>query len=411
MKVLKNISELVTMQGVVKKDGRNLVADDLSIVKNGAMVYDSEKIHWVGESNQLPEQYQSIAAQDCSQMTITPALIDSHTHLVFAGNRADEYSRRLNGEDYQAIANAGGGILSTMKATVEEEREKLLESARKRINQIASYGVQTIEIKSGYALSFEGEEKLTEIIHSLKKEFASKEIQILNTYMAAHAVPKHYQNSHEYMKQVVLPLLESCVKKYQIDAVDIFHEKGYFNSDDCQLLFDRASELGIASKIHADELNDNEGASIAAFNQCLSADHLLAISSKGIEDLAGSSTVANLLPGTAFFLGKPLAPAAELIQAGAKIAIASDFNPGSCHDDNVLKLALMAAPSFKMNMAHLIAAITFNAASALGLKKQGALIAGYQPRFSIFECESLSQICYQWNHNFFKSSSTSFNNS
>jgi imidazolonepropionase len=185
-----------------------------------------------------------------------------------------------------------------------------------------------------------------------------------------------------------------------IDAVDIFHEKNYFTAEDTDLLFSKASELGIAKKIHADELNDNGGAELAVKHSALSADHLLKISSKGIEALANSKTVATLLPGTAFFLGKPLAPARALLDGGAKVAIASDYNPGSCHCDNVLLVASMAAAQMKFNQAELWAGITLNASASLGLNNQGAIIPGMDARFSLFKTESLSHITYNWGRNF-----------
>lgn len=185
-----------------------------------------------------------------------------------------------------------------------------------------------------------------------------------------------------------------------IDAVDIFHEKNYFTSEDVDLLFTKAKSLGIARKIHADELNDNDGASLAVKHDALSADHLLKVSAKGIEDLAQGKTVATLLPGTAFFLGKPLAPARSLLDGGAKVAIGSDYNPGSCHCDNLLLVASMSAAQLKLNQAELWAGITLNAASALGLKDQGVIASGLKPRFSLFKTESLSHITYNWGRNF-----------
>jgi imidazolonepropionase len=202
------------------------------------------------------------------------------------------------------------------------------------------------------------------------------------------------------MDEVVLPLLEKLAPLKIIDAVDIFHEKNYFDEKDTQSLFNLAKRLGIHTKIHADELNDNNGASLAVLNQALSADHLLKIGLQGIKDLASSDTVATILPGTAFFLGKPLAPARELLDAGAKVAIASDYNPGSCHCDNVLLVASMSAAQLKLKQVELWCGITLNAAHALSLRNQGVIQVGMKPRFSLFKIESLSHVTYNWGRNF-----------
>src|SRR5690606_39248632 len=224
--------------------------------------------------------------------------------------------------------------------------------------------------------------ELSLLIDRLKKHFYPR-VQIFNTYLAAHDVPKDFSCSRDYLNQVVLPLLEKLAPLNIIDSVDIFHELNYFSDSDVRVLFSKDKELGIPRKVHADELNNNEGAALAAEFEALSADHLLKISDDGIQKLASSSTVATLLPGTAFFLGKPLAPARAMLDAGVKIAIASDYNPGSCHCDNVLLVASIAAAQLKMNITETWCGMTLNAAHALGLKNQGALIPGMRPRFSL----------------------------
>lgn len=398
LKALIDLNEIVTLKGAHSKDGRHLVADDLSIIKDGAIVYDESKILWVGETSRLPEQYRNLA-QSMKGHVLTPEVVDSHTHIVFGGDRAQEYADRLNGVSYEEIAKRGGGILYTMKQTNEAALEELFQTACERIERLHSYGIGTIEIKSGYGLNFEKEFEVTLLIDRLKKKYAPR-IQIFNTYLAAHDVPKSFQSPAEYMAKVVIPLLEKLAPLKVIDAVDIFHEKNYFTTGDVELLFTKAQALGIARKTHADELNDNDGAALAVKHGALSADHLLKISSSGIKTLAGSHTVATLLPGTAFFLGKPLAPARALLDGGAKVAIASDYNPGSCHCDNVLLVASMAAAQLKLNQAELWSGITLNASAALGFKNQGAIIPGMKPRFSLFKTESLSHITYNWGRNF-----------
>lgn len=398
LKAFTDLNEILTLKSAHRKNGRGLVPNDLSIIKNAAIVFDETKILWVGENEKFPSQYRNIA-QSLPGHVLTPEIVDSHTHIVFGGDRAQEYADRLNGVSYEEIAKRGGGILYTMKLTNKTSLEELFHSASERIERLYSYGVGTIEIKSGYGLNFEKEYEVSLLIDRLKKKFTPR-IQIFNTYLAAHDIPKSSPSAKAYMNEVVIPLLEKIAPLGIVDAVDIFHEKNYFDQDDVEVLFTKAKSLGIARKIHADELNDNDGAALAANLDSLSADHLLKISEKGIKALAASKTIATLLPGTAFFLGKPLAPARLLLDAGVRVAIASDYNPGSCHCDNLLLIASISAAQLKLNQAELWSGITLNAASALGMNDQGAIIPGMNSRLSLFKTESLSHITYNWGRNF-----------
>jgi imidazolonepropionase len=305
---------------------------------------------------------------------------------------------RLDGASYEEIAAMGGGILNSTKGTLDLSRKELLKLAQQRIKTIHSYGVGSIEIKSGYGLTFDKEYELSHVIHDLKN-IVRPDVQIINTFMAAHAVPKEYSSSYDYLKDVALPLLDKLGEEGILDCVDIFHEQNYFSNDDVAALFERAQRWNIRVKIHADEFNDNSGALLAVKYDALSADHLLRTGQDGIQALANSNTVATLLPGTGLFLGKPQAAAREFLDAGAKVAIASDFNPGSCHCDNLILLASIAAPLYKMTQVELWCAITLNAAAAVGLKNQGAIVPGLKPRFSIFNTDSIDRITYNWGKN------------
>ena len=399
MKAYIHLNQIATLQAAHLKDGRKLVPSDLSLIEDGAVVFNETEILWVGETKNLPEVYQVAPQISLKGHVLTPELVDSHTHIVFGGDRAQEYADRLNGTPYEEIAKRGGGILFTMKETNNADAESLFKNACERIERVYSYGVGTIEVKSGYGLSYAKEKEISLIIDRLKKHFAPR-IQIFNTYLAAHDVPKNFASPAEYMQQVVLPLLKELAPLKIIDAVDIFHEKNYFTDQDTYDLFELARDLDIPAKIHADELNTNGGAEIATTYNALSADHLLKISDSGIEELAMSKTVATLLPGTAFFLGKPLAPSRKMLDHGLKVAIASDYNPGSCHCDNLLLIASMSAAQLKLNQAELWCGITHNAAHALGKIHQGVITPGMQPRFTLFKVESLSHITYNWGRNF-----------
>lgn len=392
-----HLSELVTLKGAHAKAGRHLNADDLSIITDGAIVFNENSIIWIGKTQDLPAHYKDQVI-NLKGHILTPEIVDSHTHIVFGGDRAQEYADRLNGISYEEIAQRGGGILQTMTQTNQTSADELFFISVKKIEQLYAYGIGTIEIKSGYGLNFEKEFELSLVIERLKKHFHPK-IRIFNTFLAAHDVPKNFSSSSAYLKEVVIPLLEKLAPLNIIDAVDIFHEKNYFSDEDVDLLFQKARALGIGRKIHADELNDNNGAALARKFDALSADHLLKISDQGIQALSGHQTIATLLPGTAFFLGKSLAPARKMLDAGVRVAIASDFNPGSCHCDNLLLIVSISAAQLKLNQCELWAGITLNAAAALGIKNQGALIKGMLPRFSLFHAEALSQITYRWGKN------------
>ena len=395
-KAYRNFNQVLTLNKALKKDGRHLEPSDVDLIEQGSVVFSPSEILWVGPDNEFPSEYEESSEHHYFEgKVLTPEIVDCHTHLVFGGNRAQEYSMRLNGADYQEIAKAGGGILNTMKGTQSLSPDELFNIGVKRIERINSYGVGTIEIKSGYGLTFEKEMEITKVIDRLKKHFAPK-VQIINTFMAAHAVPKQFESSKAYMDQVVLPLLEELASENLIDAVDIFHEKNYFDEHDTEVLFQKAKSLGINRKSHADEFYDNKGAILACRHEALSTDHLLMTGQDGIEALASATTVATLLPGTGFFLGKSQAKARNFLDQGVKVAIASDYNPGSCHCDNVLLVASIAAPAYKMNVAELWASITLNAAHALGLKNQGAVAASLSPRFSLFDVEDINSITYNW---------------
>lgn len=395
--LLKNISEILTLESAYKKDGRYLTPDDLSLIPAGAIIFNKKQIEWIGSSKNIPLNYQIDKEFDLKGFVVTPEIVDSHTHLVFAGDRSVEYVSRINGKSYQTIYNEGGGINTTVNSTAQETELNLFKTAVDRINHIHSLGIGTIEIKSGYGLSINSERKITQVIHRLKKHFEGR-VQIFNTYLAAHGIPSG-SSSKEYLKNVVLPLLEEFSNAKMIDAVDIFFEKDYFNKEETEELLIRAKKYNLSGKIHADEFNDNKGAILACKHLALSCDHLLETTEDGIKALSQSNTVATVLPGTSLFLGKKFARAREMLNSGVKVAMASDYNPGSCHCDNLLMLASITAPQYKMNITELWAAITLNASHALSLKRQGALISGMSPRFSIFKTDHFQNITYSWGKN------------
>lgn len=396
--VYRNFAQVITLNEAHRKDGRNLNVNDLSIIENASIIVEDSKILWVGRDSELVSKDGDKVVQ-CHGKIVLPEFVDSHTHLLYAGDRSQEYLMRLNGAQYEEIAKAGGGILNSQKAFGESSEDNLIQLCYERINRIKSYGVGTIEIKSGYGLSFDLEYKAMKVLEKVRAKF--KDISICRTFMAAHAVPKIYQSSADYMEKVVLPLFDKVAQEGLADFVDIFHENGYFDKSDVENLFHRALKLNINRRIHADEFNDNGGGLLATQFNCHSADHLLATSDESISALAKSSTVATLLPGTGFFLGKKQSRARDMLDQGCKIAIASDYNPGSCHFDNLFSIACFSAPTLKFNPCELIAAITLNPAHSLGLENQGAIVPGLEARLSVFNCQSLAHLIYDWGINHF----------
>ncbi|MGB0454426.1 MAG: imidazolonepropionase [Bacteriovoracaceae bacterium] len=400
----ENVKEILTLRKAFEKDGRNLLPEDLSVRKNATIIFDEEKILWLGDHQEYLDvkksEFEIEKRFDGSKLIITPEIVDSHTHLVFGGNRSNEYLMRLDGKSYEEIAKAGGGIQSTVNSTRSLSEDDLFEVAFERVENLYSYGIGTIEIKSGYGLDYESEKKLSTVIQRLKEAFAP-EVQIFNTYMAAHAIPKEYnKDADRYLDEVVVPLMEELKKDNIIDAVDIFQEEGYFNKDHTIKVFQKAKELKLPLKIHADEFCDSGGAEVAMEFEALSADHLLQTSSETIKKFKNSNTVATLLPGTSLFLGKNFAKGREFYDSGARVSLASDYNPGSCHFDNLLMIASMAATQFKTNQCELWSSITLNAAKSLGLNEQGAIKEGLSSRFSVFKANTYAEISYFWGKNF-----------
>ena len=392
---LTGVRQLASLEGAWRKGGRGLDPADLSLIDGAAVAFDEREVLWAGPEAALPPALSDAEPVDCRGLVVVPEVVDCHTHLVFAGDRAGEHAMRLDGADYREIARRGGGILSTARATRAASEEGLLRSARGRIERIRSRGVGAVEVKSGYGLDREAELRISRVVGALRREYAGR-VTVRSTFLAAHAVPPEAPGPGAYMEGTVLPLLEELARDGEArpDAVDVFHEEGYFGAAEAEALYRRARELGIPVKCHADEFADGKAAVLACRHGALSADHLLMTGEDGVEALASSPTVAVLLPGTCLFLGKGQAPGRRLLDAGCRVAVGSDYNPGSCHIDDVLLCAFLAAPLHRMNTAELWAAVTLNAAAALGLGGQGALVPGLAPRFSFFRADSLARVAY-----------------
>ena len=363
MLVLRNIAQLVrvSQSGEQLKCGAAL--RELAICTDAAIQIEGDRITWVGPTAALPPVPQDGTVLDATGKTVLPGLVDSHTHLVFAGSREEEFELRLGGSSYQEIATRGGGINATVRRVRETSRADLKALARPRLQRLLQFGVTTVEVKSGYGLSPADERKCLEVIAELNAEGPW---ELVPTFLGAHAVPPEYRNDREgYVRLLIDVMLPEVAQSRLADFCDVFCEDSVFSLEESERILRRARDLGLQLKMHADELTPLGGAELAARIGAASADHLLCVTSAGIDALARSSTVATLLPGTAFFLGLPYAPARTLIERGVPIALASDCNPGTCPTENLPLIGAMACTQMKMLPAEAVAALTLNAAAAL----------------------------------------------
>jgi len=387
-------SFVYTGEAIVEKEGRMLSPSDLSEIPDGAVVYDAKKILWVGPTTDLPSKYKGVKKTDLkNRNAIMPGLIDAHTHLVFAGSRAHEFARRCAGATYQEIASEGGGILTTVNATRAASRRVLFELALKRALIAYRHGVRTLECKSGYGLDHETEMKCLKVVADLKE--ALPQMTFVSTYLGAHAVPTGVKKS-KYIDEMIHRTLPEVAKKKLAEFCDVFIDDGYYTHPEGERILRAAKKLGLQTKVHADELTDTDSARLAAKLEASSADHLLKISDKGIAAIAKSNMVAMMLPGTAFYLKANYAPARKLLDAGARVAIATDFNPGSCYSLNLPLMMNLSALYLSMNAAEIFAGVTWSAASSLGLEsRKGAVLSGYDSDFVVLPYERFEEMYYR----------------
>lgn len=331
----------------------------------GALVAEEGVITWLGADGDLPERFADLA-QDCQGRLVTPGLIDSHTHIVFGGHRAAEFELRLNGASYEEVARAGGGILSTVRATREASEEALLEQSIPRAEALIAGGATVIEIKSGYGLTVEDELKMLRVAREIGRILR---VRVVVTHLAAHAIPPEYHGrGMDYIHEVAIPSLRLGAEAGLIDAVDAFCEKIAFQPDEVEVLFKEAVRLGLPVKLHAEQLSDLGGAALAARFGALSAEHLEYLSPEGIAAMAAAGTVANILPGAFYTLREVQSPPiAALRAAGVPMAVATDCNPGSSPLASLTLAMNMACTLFRMTPLEALQGTTIHAARALGL--------------------------------------------
>jgi imidazolonepropionase len=373
-----------------------LAADALTpygLIEDGALAVEDGRIAWVGARTELPLAMDDAAVRhDAQGCLITPGLIDCHTHLVYGGDRAGEFEARLNGASYEEIARAGGGIVSTVRATREADEDSLLAQSRPRLQALLAEGVTSIEIKSGYGLSQEAEAKCLRVARRLG---ATERVSVRTTFLGAHALPPEFSGrADEYVAEVcrMLGVLHAADL---VDAVDAFCESIAFSPAQTRRVFEAARALGLPVKLHAEQLSDSGGAELAASFEALSCDHLEWLGERGARAMAQAGSVAVLLPGAFYFLRETrLPPIALLRQHGVPIAVSTDCNPGSSPCTSLLLMLNMACTLFRLTPQEAFAGVTRNAARALGLPDRGVLAPGLRADFVLWEVRSPAELCY-----------------
>ncbi len=394
--LIKNARQLITLSSSVKDPS------GLGVIPDGAVAIKGGKILWIGATDQLPGEFalgKEGKEVDAREKVVLPGLIDSHTHLVFAGSRENEFEMRIQGLSYLEIAERGGGILSTVEATRRASFEELFLLGKRRLNRWLSMGVTTLEAKSGYGLSYEDELKILKVIRALQKEHP---IEIIPTFLGAHTIPGEYRKRREeYLNLLINELIPEVARQGLAEFCDVFCEEKAFSLEESRKILETGKRYGLKPKIHADQLTPGGGAELAAEMGAYSADHLEYISPKGILLLAEKGVVAGLLPGCSFFLRmERLPPAREMIEKGVPIALATDFNPGSSMTESLPLIMTMGCLLYRMTPSEAIRAVTLNAAKSIDKEGRiGTLDPGKQADIVILDIPNYKYLPYHFGVN------------
>jgi imidazolonepropionase len=366
----------------------------LGVIENGRVMIEGGRIVAVGEADEIaiPGSAEVI---DCEERWVTPGLIDCHTHLVHAGNRAKEFEMRLAGASYEEIARAGGGIVSSVRQVREASEADLVSQTLPRLDALIAEGVTTVEVKSGYGLTVEDELKMLRAARQLAEK---RQVAITTTYLGAHATPADYKGrNRDFIEEVVLPGLQAAHAEGLVDAVDGFCEGIAFSPDEMRLVFNEARSLGLPVKLHADQLSNLQGAALAADYQGLSADHLEYTDEEGAAAMTRAGTVAVLLPGAYYFIRETKKPPIDLFRKQeTAMALATDCNPGTSPLTSLLLTMNMAATLFHMTVEECLLGVTRNATRALGrLDTVGTIEVGKQADLAVWSVESPAELVYR----------------
>ena len=365
------------------------------LIENGAIVISADRIKWVGAEKELPDEFAGLQGKNLEGRLVTPALIDCHTHLVYGGSRATEFELRLNGASYEEIARNGGGILSTVTATRNASEDELLAQSLPRLDALLSEGVATIEIKSGYGLDIETEIKMLRVARQLGKE---RSVRVKTSFLGAHAIPPEFSGKADaYIDFVCEEVLPAVHYENLADAVDGFCENIAFSPNQISKVFEKAKSFGLPVKLHAEQLSNLGGATLAAKYGALSADHLEFLDQTGVEVMGESGTVAVLLPGAFYTLRETqLPPLDSLRKAEVPIAIATDCNPGSSPLTSILLCMNMSCTLFRMTPEEALCGVTIVAAQALGIGDEvGTIEVGKKAELAVWNVDQPAELAYR----------------
>jgi len=368
----------------------------IPFIKSAYLLIDNGKIKDFGEMKNSPKNLENFNIVDCKGKMVLPSWCDSHTHIVYAGNRSNEFIDRINGLSYNEIANNGGGILNSVDILRNTNEEDLLKQSSNRIKEVINQGTGAIEIKSGYGLNLQSEKKMLQVISKIKKQ---NDIIVKSTFLGAHAFPREFTNNKkEYIDLIVNRMMPEYYEARLLDYVDIFCEKGYFNIEQSESILSRAKELGIKSKIHVNQFNSFGGIKLALKYNALSVDHLEVLTDQDLIDLKGGSTIPVALPTCSYFLGINYTPARKIIDNGLPLAIASDYNPGSSPSGNMNFVVSTACIKMKLTAEEAINAATINGAYAMGISdKVGSITKGKIANLIVTEnISSINEIPYSF---------------
>ncbi len=371
--LILNCKGLVQVREEISLPLKGAALGKLPIFNNAYLAIADGKFAAYGTMDDLPENYQATTTIDASNRFVFPSFVDSHTHLVFAASREEEFVMKIKGATYEQIAASGGGILNSAKKLQQTSEEELFERSLKRAHEIIKSGTGAVEIKSGYGLTTKDELKMLRVAKRIGKETA---LTVRTTFLGAHAVPKDMEKE-DYIEQILQEMIPAVAGEKLADYIDVFCEQGFFTADETERIVERGKHFGLKPRIHANQLHRSGGVQVGIKTKALSVDHLENIGDEEIELLMESTVMPTALPGAAFFLGLPFPPARKMIDAGLPIAIASDYNPGSAPSGNMSLMTALACIKMKMTPEEAINAATLNTACALELEQtHGSITLG-----------------------------------
>ncbi len=396
-KLIKNPAQIITVDTSGKNFKRGKELNNISILTNHSILIENGIIKDF-VSNSSIDKISADEIIDAKDKIVLPGLVECHTHAAFAGSRSNEFFQRLNGADYEEILQNGGGIISTVQSVRNSSYDELINLLKPKIDNFISQGITTLEIKSGYGLSYYDEIKLLQVINHFKK-FSS--IDIIPTFLGAHLFPLEYKNDHEgYLKLLTDELMPYIIKNNLSEFVDIYCESSAFNFQETEIIITKAKKLNYKIRMHANQFKSIGGIQLAIKHKVLSVDHLEVIDENEINDLAKSETVAVLLPGVSFFSNTNYAPARKLIDKNAIVALSTDYNPGTSNIINLHLIMSLAAIYMKMTAEEIISSVTINSAKALGLNQiTGSIEINKQADFAVFDAKDYKDIIYNIGQN------------